>query len=330
MRDLLVFKFKGQSRVTVEGYAGYFIIGKDGSVKYKILQYPMSLSSLVTCNPGEGFKQFQRKLNEEELKIIQKSVEFKDTNLDLRRYVKSQLYRDTAFGGKLIKANKSEDFDVIVSMFKDFFVGWVDELKLEIVVEDMDYAGFSKQFSKYGNPEDAMSLLSRSDLSKLSEAYPIVDPINGRSIDSFDIGDNLYFTVLRFSEESMLRTISERFPNAFNDAGDNVEPIIGKIISKEFVPEVGDDFTLIKIECESVYFKALVYNSLNIMAPTVKVPQIQPPKKKSSSSSASGKTFDSAAEKKEKIELSDILMGLFLVVGIIGTIVTIAYFFFTR
>ncbi len=330
MKDLLVFKFKAQSRVTVEGYVGYFIVGKDSSVKYKVLQYPLGLSNFVTCDPKNDFKTFQRKLGDGEAKIFQKSREFKETNFDLRRYIRTQLYRDTTFGGKLIKANKNEDHDVANSVIKDFFTGWVDELKLESSAEDLDFAGFSRQFSKYGNPEDAMKLLSREDLRDLSEAYPIVDPISGRSIDSFDIGDNLYFTVLRFTDETMLRKLSGGFPSAFNEAGENVEPLIGRLISKEFVPEIGDNFTLIKITCEEVYFKALVYNSLNIMAPTVKVPKIQPKNNGKTSNVFMDEEAAVLGGKKDRIEISDVLMGLFLVVGIIGTIVTIAYFFFTR
>ncbi len=330
LKDLLILKFKAQSRTTMEEYIGYFMLKRNGEIKYKVLQYPTSFSSYVNFNLNEPFKIFQKDLNDSILKVTRNSPEFKSTNSNLNRYIGKKLVRDPSFGMKLISAHKSGETMVVKDFIKDFFEEWVSDLNVEISSEELYYSELSKQFSKYSTPEDIMSMLQRSDLNDLSEAYPIVDPIRGKPITSFDIGSRIYFTVLKFSNEESKKKILEAFPQNFNENGENVHPLVGTIVSKELT-NGSQDFILIKLECEGVLFKSVVYSGLNVMWENVQVPKIKDEEEFTPIFSKSEK--DELAEllkEKEKLKISDVLVAMFLVVGIVLAIVVGVYFFLMK
>ncbi len=324
MKDLLILKFKGRSKITVEGYAGYFVIKKNSGIKYKVLQYPMSFSSIVNCDVKESFKVFQRKLSDSTTKLTRDSSQFKSVNYELNRYVKGKTIKDMAFGAKLLTANKIKDKEVIRTLVKDFFEDWVEDLSLNIEIEEVNYSEFSKQFSRFNTPDDVMNLLERGDLNGLSEAYPIVDPINGKPINRFGVGEQIYFTILKFSDDDSKSRILEAFPNDFNESGENLNPLIGMIVSKELA---GNDFFLIKIECEGVRFKSVVYNGVNIMEESVRVPKVREKMKKN--------TYDSRKREeleieKEKLNILDLTVALILVSGVVLVVMILIYFFFWK
>ncbi len=328
LKDLLILKFKGYSKVTMEGYAGYFIVKRNGEIKYKVLQYPTSLSSFVKCSVSDAFKIFQKNLNDATLKITRSSPEFNSTNSSFNRYVGRKIVREPSFGMKLISAYQMNDKLVLKDFVKEFFEEWIQDLNLEIGIEELYFSEFSRQFSRFANPEDVTSILQRADLDKLSEAYPIVDPIHGKPVATFDVGDRIYFTVLKFFDEESKKKILEAFPDNFDENGENVKPLVGTLISKELVKEMGD-FMLIKMECAGVLFKSVVYGGVNIMWESVRVPSRSNEDEALFSSEEENELREILREK-EKISLGDILVALFLVVGVVLAIMIGLYFFFWK
>ncbi|WP_036222271.1 DUF4899 domain-containing protein [Mesoaciditoga lauensis] len=330
MKDLLILKFNAQSKSTVEGYIGYFMVKRNGEIKYKVLQYPLSFSSLVKLDLNEPFRIFQKNLNDLIIKVTRNSPEIKSMNSNLNRYISRKIVKEPSFGMKLISAHKMKEDMLIKDFIKDFFEDWVSDLNLKVSSEELYYSELSKQFSKYSTPEDITSMLSRTDLNDLSEAYPIVDPIHGRPVSSFDIGTRIYFTVLKFSNEEDKKKIIEAFPNSFNESGENVKPLIGVIISKELA-NASRDFILIKIECEGVLFKSVVYSGVNIMWESVPVPKAKDEEEFTTAFSKEEKEkLNELLKEKEKIKFSDILIAMFLVVGIVLAIVVGIYFLFWK
>lgn len=330
MKDLLILKYKGQSKITVEGYAGYFVVKRNGDMKFKALQYPITLSSMITCKLNDPFKIFQRKLSDGISKVAQRSPDFKPINNDFSRYIKGRISADPSFGVKLLTANKAKDKEVIKSLIAEFFEDWVEQLKLDVAIEEVSYSEFSKQMSTFSTTEDALSVLSRDDLKNLSEAYPIVDPINGKPITSFDIGEQIYFTVLRFSNDESKSKIVETFSDSFDESGENIQPLVGKLLSKELVEDIGNEFMLIKIGCEGVYFKAVVYTSVNIMSPTVSVPKAKVPFIENDPRHNSQEYDELRNIEKERINLVDLLIAMMLVGVIVIAVMIIIYFFFLK
>ncbi len=327
-KDLLILKFKGSSKVTMEGYSGYFIIKKNGEIKYKVLQYPSSFSSFVNCEVDDAFKIFQKKLNEATVKITRNSPEFNSMNSSFNRYVGRKIVKEPSFGMKLISAYQMKDITVLKDFVKEFFDEWVQDLNLRVNVEELYFSEFSRQFSRFANPEDLTSILERADLTNLSEAYPIVDPIHGKPVTTFDIGDKIYFTVLKFVDDEFKKKIMEEFPDNFDESGENVKPLVGTLISKELTPNA-KDFMLIKIECAGVLFKSVVYNGVNIMWESVRVPYKSDDEVLSFSDEEKSK-LEEILREKEKINLGDILIALFLVVGVVLAIMVGIYFFFWK
>jgi hypothetical protein len=330
LKDLLIIKFKGQSKATVEDYVGYFMVRKNGDIKYKVLQYPTSLSSFVDFKLSEPFKIFQKNLEDSISKVTSSSPEFKSMNTSLTRYVSKKLIREASFGMKVVSAHKLREEAIIKDFVKDFFEDWVSDLSVDISVEELYYSELSKQFSKYSTPEDVISTLKRSDLNDLSEAYPIVDPIRGRPVTSFDIGTRIYFTVLKFSNDEDKKKIIEAFPDKFNENGENIKPLVGTMISKEFT-NGSQDFILIKIDCEGVIFKSAVYRGINIMSESVPVPEKDDDNElKPTFSNDEKEKLNQLLKEKEKISISDVITAVFLVIGIVLAIVTGIYFFFWK
>ncbi len=332
LKDLLIIKFKAQSKATVEDYVGYFMVKRRGDIKYKILQYPTSLSSFVNVELSDPFKIFQKKLEDSIVKVTRSAPEFKSMNSNLNRYVNRRLLSEPSFGLKLISAHKAGEKMIVKDFVKDFFEEWVSDLNVQISIEELYYSELSKQFSKYSTPEDVVSMLERADLSNLSEAYPIVDPIRGRPVTSFDIGTRIYFTVLKFSNEEDKKKIMAAFPDNFNEEGENIKPLVGTMISKEFTNS-SQDFILIKIECNGVLFKSVVYGGVNIMWESVGVPEKDDDEDlalASSFSSDEKEKLNQLLKEKEKIKFSDVLIAMILVVGIVLAIVIGVYFFFWK
>ncbi len=334
VKDLLILKYKGQSKITVEGYAGYFVVKKNGDIKFNALQYPLALSSMITCELSDPFKVFQRKLSDSTSKITRRSPDFKTINNSLFMYIKKQIFKDPSFGVKLLAANKKKDKEVMKALIVEFFENWVEQLKLDIAVEDMSYLDFSKQVSTFSTTEDILSVLSREDLKNLSEAYPIVDPINGKSITSFAIGEEIYFTVLKFSNDESRSKIVEAFPESFDESGENTQPLVGKLISKELVEDIGNEFMLVKISCKGVYFKAIIYTNMNIKIPTVNVPKTPSPFINNDSGRNESKHHrnfqeyeKSGSDKKSKINFFDLLIAMTFVGAAAIVIMIIINFF---
>ncbi len=325
MSDISIVKFAGQSKVTLEGYIGYFLITRSGDFKYDVVQYPLSFSSMVNVSFKDDFKLIQLKVPQIKNRMIKSSPETKEMNAELDKFINKRISSDESFKHRLKIAIQNGDIEVISSILEDFFKEWVDPIKMNVDIQEMTFAEFSKQLSKVGNSEDAFKVIKRDDLKDLSEAYPIVDPIAGKSINDFRIGEKIYFTVLRFANDQVKSEILKKFPDDFNAQGENTSPLVGRVISKEFVPEFGEDFTLIKIECQNFYFKAMVLNSMNLMTTSVGVPII--------GNSQSDRPRQSPKVKNEEevhLHLADILIAVILVAGIVGTAMAIMYFFFIK
>lgn len=323
MNDISIVKFTGQSKLTLEGYLGYFLITKNGDFKYDVLQYPLSLSSMINVGIRDDFRSIQLKIPQIRRRMMNSLSEIKDINADLEKFIGKKVSSDGTFKHKLVLSIQSEDTEVVSSIIEEFFKEWVNPIKMDVDIQEMSFPEFSKQLSRVGNSEDAFKVIKREDLKDLSEAYPIVDPIAGKSVNDFRIGEKIYFTVLRFANDHVRSEMMSKFPNDFNAQGENVSPLIGRIISKEFVPEFGEDFTLIKIECQSFYFKALVLNSINLMTTSVGIPII-------GDSRVSATEKPKVKEEEVHLHLIDILVAMILVAGIVGTALTIMYFFFVK
>lgn len=325
MSDISIIKFAGQSKVTLEGYIGYFLITRSGDFKYDVIQYPLSFSSMINVSFKDDFKLIQLRIPQIKNRMVKSSPEIKEMNSDLEKFISKKINSDVSFKHRIKIAIQNADVEVIGSIIEDFFKEWVDSIKMSVDIQEMTFAEFSKQLSKVGNSEDAFKAIKRDDLKDLSEAYPIVDPIAGKSINDFRIGEKIYFTVLRFANDQVKAEMLKKFPDDFNAQGENVSPLVGRIISKEFVPEFGEDFTLIKIECQNFYFKAIVLNSMNLMTTSVGVPIIG-----SSQSTAPRQTRVKNDEEEVHLHLADILIAVILVAGIVGTALGIMYFFFIK
>lgn len=325
MSDISIVKFVGQSKITVEGYIGYFLINKDGDFKYDVLQYPLGFSSLMNISVKDDFKVIQRKIPQIRANMIQRSAQIKEMNKEVNLYIGRKVNSDSTFKHRFLLSIRNGDTEVLNSFVEEFFKEWVDPVKISAGIEEMSYSEFSKQLSKVGDTDEAFKVIKRNDLKDLSECYPIVDPVSGKSINDFNVGEKIYFTILRFANDQSKSEMLKKFPSDFNDQGENISPLIGRVISKEFVPEFGDDFTLIKIECQDVYFKALVLNSINLMSTSMKVPLI-----KNESIEIKQKKEETDEKEDFHVNFIDVIIAVLLVGGIVGTIATITYFFFIK
>jgi hypothetical protein len=174
----------------------------------------------------------------------------------------------------------------------------------------------------------------------LPEIYPIVDPLEGVSIDQFDIGDMIYCTILGFTDEESQRRIVDEFPGHFDAENKNTVPLEATIVSKEIMPSVSKNFVLIKVQIGSSFVaKSIVLRSIRLMYDPDKMKnRLRSLKSEAASDSISlaevmskhrriQSGLNQTITEKKSNSFGDFFLGMLLLLLIGGLIIMIIYYF---
>ncbi|HPE69036.1 MAG TPA: DUF4899 domain-containing protein [Thermotogota bacterium] len=343
--DFFSIKIRGESKAADEIYLGYIFGKSREKLEYRFICIPRRYSRQLQVDlqlPLPNFKQF---LSQQFQEMIVRSSDISEMTSEFMRYMDIQIRKmggRDALSLRFSKVIETGDFDVAKMEISNLFQNWTSSLDLEISIDTSTYEELTSSFLGEVDVGDFVSSISaRNDLMSIPEVYPIVDPLDGVSIDAFDIGDAIFCTVLGFNSEEEQKKLVEEFPEHFDAQNNNTIPLEGVIISKEILPSVSRNFVLIKVQVGSSFqAKSIVLRSIRLMYdPTKMRKRLKDLKNEADDESISlseaMRKHRAATSRKLETPMSakgegakDFFLTFFLVLLSVGLILIILYFFF--
>lgn len=343
--DFFAIKVKAESKASDEIFAGYLFGKTNEKIEYRFICFPRRFSKQMSIDlqmPLPNFKEF---LNHFYQELFIKSTEISEATSEFMRYLDIQVKK---MGGKealslrFSKIVEDSDLDVVKMEIQNLFQNWTVSLDIEMVVDTSTYEELTNSYLKDIDFGDFMeSITSRNDLVSLPEIYPIVDPLDGVSVDQFDIGDTLFCTILGFTSTDQQKILIEEFPDHFDLEGNNSVPLEGTIISKEILPLVSKHFVLVKVQIGSTFqAKSVILRSIRLMFDPNKMrKRLQSLKTEAENESISmadamtkynqiRRNKTNKLQETKKTGLNDFILSMVLVLLMVGLVIIILYYFF--
>ncbi|HNW47217.1 MAG TPA: DUF4899 domain-containing protein [Thermotogota bacterium] len=343
--DFFALKIRAESKASDEVFFGY-IFGKTGEkVEYRFICIPRRFSKQVSVDLNSPLSTFKEFLNHHYQELFTKTPEVMELTTEFMRYLEMQIKKTggrEAFSVRYSKVIADGDFDVVKMELLNLFQNWTTSLDIDLVVDTSTYEELTSSYLKDIDFGDfAQSLSSRNDLVTLPEIYPIVDPLDGASIDEYDIGDTLFCTLLGFTAIDQEKLLREEFPDHFDAEGNNTVPFEGVIISKEILPLISKNFVLVKVQIgKSFQAKSMVLRSIRLMYDPNKMrKRLQSIKQDADTHSISvadamskyKKVREESSKKlldSGKVRINDFVLTLIFLMLIFGLVAIILYYFF--
>lgn len=341
-KDFFFVKYLIKSRLTDEIFLGYFFGKKDGKFEYDIVAILRRYFNPKIINLEESYFAFKKDFEKIRNEIAEKIPLMKELNRDIKNFLKIQLGKMgyDVFAKKIFKTVEDDDEGLLRMIIREIFENWTSRFELEMVYELIDYEVITKEMFLSSTDEKIIEqIYHREDLQGLPEIYPLIDPVEGVSIDEFQVGDKIFFTVLNPGNEETKNKLIEDFPRHFSKSGDNIMPFIGELLSKEIIPTVSKNYMLIKVDFgNGVIGKAVVLRSLRLVASEERlkgpveavIPQSvdeiinEIPQQTSSAPERIVKV----SKEKQQLFTVDFFYGLLLALLFVALILLIAYYFF--
>lgn len=269
-KDFFLVKYLVTSRITDEIFVGYFFGKKDGKFEYDLVTAQKRYLNPKTIDLEKPYLAFKKDLERIKSEIVEKFPTMKELNRDVKNFLRIQLGKMgyDALAKKIFITIENDDEGLLRMMIREIFENWTSRFELELVYELMDYEAITKEMFTFSSDEKVIEqIYNREDLKDLPEIYPLIDPVEGVSIDEFQIGDKIFFTVLNAGNEETKNKLLEDFPRHFSKSGDNIMPFVGELLSKEIIPTVSKNYVLVKVDFgNGVIGKAVVLRSLRLLA----------------------------------------------------------------
>ena len=342
--DFFSLKIKAESKATDEAFLGYFFGKTNETIEYRFICFPRRFSNQIVIDLNLPLANFREALNNFYGDIAGHSVEVSEMTGEFMRYLHNQIDKLGGREGIAIRLSKiiqNNEVDIIRFEINEIFTNWTSSLDLELVVETSTYEELTNSF--LGDVDNGVfldSLKTRDDIMSLPEIYPIVDPLEGVSIDQFDIGDMIYCTILGFTDENSQRRLVEEFPGHFDAENKNIVPMESTIVSKEIMPSVSKNFVLIKVQIGSFFVaKSIVLRSIRLMYDPDKMKRrLSSLKTEATSDSISlaevmskhrriQSDLNKTITEKKSSSFGDFFLSMLLLLMVTGLIIIIIYFF---
>ena len=343
--DFFALKIRAESKASDEVFYGY-VFGKTGEkIEYRFICLPRRFSKQVSVDLKSPLSTYKEFLNHHYQELYSKTSEVTELTAEFMRYLEMQIKKTggrEALSLRFSKVIEDGDYDVVKMEVLNLFQNWTSSLDIELAVDTSTYEELTNSYLKgidFG--EFAESISSRNDLVTLPEIYPIVDPLDGVSIDEYDIGDTLFCTLLGFTAIDQEKLLMEEFPDHFDAEGNNTVPFEGVIISKEILPLISKNFVLVKVQIGKAFqAKSMVLRSIRLMYDPNKMrKRLQSIKHDAETHSITVADAMSKYQKMRqdssmklqvtgKAKINDFLLTFIFLLLIVGLIAIILYYFF--
>ncbi|AEH51355.1 DUF4899 domain-containing protein [Pseudothermotoga thermarum] len=342
--DFYFVKYKFRGRVTGEDGVGYFFGKVNDAPEYDLIVVPTRFANYLSIDLSADYVTFTKNFSELKRRIFQQIPEAEDMTRELSNYLKSYINRKGGplFGSELTAAIQGKDADLVHYIIQEVFKEWAPKVEVavefsEVTHEELSAESFTQLLEEFEN-EGFADTLKRADLVDLPEVFPLIDPIKGRTIADFDLGDPIFFVVLNVRKPEHLELLKTLYPKHFSK-GVNVVPLAGTLIAKELVKGKKTDYFLIKVDMGNGFVgKAIVPKSIKVMSDYSRYEE--------KISQMEEKSWESKIEemlKEEKavvrpavqgnykaassFEKQDLLIAFLLTLMILGIVLVFSYFF---
>lgn len=344
--DFFVIKIKADSKNSDEFFLGYFFGKPRERIEYRFIDFPRRYAKQLSVDLNMPLPNFKEYMNSFFQELMVKGSETSTMTGEFGRYLDLQIKKlggRDALSGRFSAIIEEDSPDLVRAELRNLFENWTSGIEVDFVVETSTFEQMTSEFmGDLGSNMEAFSkVVSRDDLISIPEIYPIVDPIDGTSIDEFDIGDTLFCTLLGFTSEDQKTSLIAEMPDHFDADGSNTVPLEGTVISKELLPTAAKNFVLLKVQIgESLIAKSIILRSIRLMYDPSRMrkrlEKLEETAQQESlhladvMSKMSGKKMghDRQSDRASKKKHMDFALGMLLTLLLVGLILIISYYFF--
>ena len=283
--DIFVIQFNLKCTSMDETIHGYIFGKRDGNIEYSFYVFPTNTNAKLPDYAETEFFVYKEKLMKIFNELIPNTPEIAERTNRLLNYIREQFKKlggTEHFSHRLSHLIENEQHDELLFEIKGLFENWVERSELHYHVQLYDFADFSKAMLGGVDLEEVEEqFLSYSNLTKMPEFYPLIDPIQGMTIDFFDVGDKMKCTILTYPDDDTKAKIVETFSDSFDDEGNLVKPIEATLVSKELLPGKKETYVLVKVELlENVFAYSIILKPLRLIQPDKEELNVMPPLEK--------------------------------------------------
>ncbi|MBB6062476.1 hypothetical protein HNP65_000914 [Thermosipho japonicus] len=267
--DLYFVKVKGRSKATAEEFVGFLFGKANNAPDFDFLMVPLRFSEqLDEIDLNDNILDFKEKYNKLKNELMKESV-VEDLTISFNSFLNTIFNKrgKIAIGIEITAAVKENDMELLKVILTGLIEEWSPKPDLEVVADGLtleEYSAYNVLDMKEDFEDVIISdLYKRSDLEKLPEFFPVIDPISGESITKFDVGDVIYVVPVEINKlEEKLR---KKYPKNFVE-DNKVLPFPAKILAKEMIPTKKGYLYLCKIDLgDEIYGKFVVSPSFKLL-----------------------------------------------------------------
>jgi len=335
--DIFAIHIKLKCTSLDEVILGYFFGKKNANLEYVFFNFPGSVrQKLPTINDNPHLK-FKEELNEISNKLIPDHPEIIERSAKLMEYINIQFRKIGGlerFSKRISYLSEMDEKDEISMELLGLFDNWVEKKELQYEAEYFTAEDYSKKILESAEffPEKE-NVTNYLDLTKMPEFYPLIDPIQGISIDTFEVGMSLMITILSYPDEETEKLVKEHFQEYVDSKEGYLKTIEADIVSKELLYGKSDTYVLVKVRLfDEICAYSIMLKSLKLNRnQTIKNNLLPPVKEKEESIPSGEEKFFPGKTKKEtkvltnlkekaKFKFADLMLVLIILGGSIALI----------
>lgn len=240
--------------------------------EYDVFVVPTRLANQLVIDLKADYGSFMKAFTQQKNRFFSQYPETDDMSREILNYLRGTINRrgPQLLGAELTAAVRDNDEELVMYIVQELFKEWAPKIEVDVACKQLSYEDISAesymQFWEDFEAEGLGEVMTRADLADLPEIFPLVDPVMGKTLSEFDLGDMVFFLILSVKNKDKLERLKQMYPKHFSETR-NVVPISGTLVAKELVKGKKGEYYLIKVDLgEGLVGKGLVPKSVKVMA----------------------------------------------------------------
>lgn len=254
MNDFVALMVKFDSVSSNFNSIGYFFFKNNNRLDFKFVSYSAQQEKKIGLSIEESFLDFKEKFKKLQSYIYSGESELKTQTEAFNRYINLQIKNyggSSVFIKRILELQRNGEEGNIKGEISDFMGEWKSNFIIRTRLQILDFHEITVTMAGNISKNEFDDLFkTREDLLSIPDIYPAIDPLEGKEIHEFNIGDQFYCIIINAKKET-LDEIKQFYPKYF-EGDTNVLPLPCQLISKEFLTQ-DRDMLLIKILIDNIY-----------------------------------------------------------------------------